>query len=312
MNTLEQVKLNEDVNSRVINAATLLEADLCVGELEFYENPDDDPEKQIGTLRERVQSVSCFRGDEMLDDIHAALTVRNAIAHLSDDAQPTHADKMLAATTLIDAIEKWRASGGDDADNWALESQGIDTTKNDSGTTNASTDMTTVIMLGVLWLVVSAGGFAFAVSQGDSDNMRTAILFSVGMLVLMPVIWLINSAEDFLDTPEKQEERERKKTRDRDELDGAIVRAAALLEVELRNSGNDRGAEQTLGELVQQCAAFKNVEDDDNYLRDLNFALGIRNSICHPVWEMTSTSERRRALQYIEQARRDANSSRTG
>ena len=81
------------------------------------------------------------------------------------------------------------------------------------------------------------------------------------------------------------------------ELDLQIIRAAALLESDLRKQITaDPG--ETLGALVQNIALFQK----NSFIRDLNFALKVRNKIAHWTDQPSTESEKERAVDYLVQA----------
>lgn len=78
------------------------------------------------------------------------------------------------------------------------------------------------------------------------------------------------------------------------DLEMRIISAAKLLEFELKKNGN-RFDGQSLGELCQTRNEF----EENGFIRDLNFAIGVRNGIAHPVEKESSEAERQRAAQYL-------------
>ncbi len=83
------------------------------------------------------------------------------------------------------------------------------------------------------------------------------------------------------------------------DLDSRVISAAALLEFELRPSGMGTDSDLTLGELVQQQPCFV----ANGFLRDINFALGIRNSIAHYTGQKAaSDNEKTRAAEHLIRA----------
>lgn len=114
MKTLAQIEKIADLDSRLINAAALLEAEL--------RPPAANTEQKIG-LGDLVQQEKCFAKDGFIRDINFALGIRNAIAHLSDGGEPSTDEKTRAAEYIIRAIKLVRQRTGKTADAAALESQ---------------------------------------------------------------------------------------------------------------------------------------------------------------------------------------------
>ena len=83
-----------------------------------------------------------------------------------------------------------------------------------------------------------------------------------------------------------------------DSVDSRIIRFAGLIEFILHETTAD-SSNATLGEMVQSCAILQK----DGCLRDVNFALGVRNSIAHPSRDNQPTSdEKDRASNYLNYA----------
>ncbi len=117
MKTVDQIKLTEDLDARVLNAASLLEMEL--------RNNASESDKTL-SLGELVQQFPNFAGnDEYPDDedseddslvpqsnilshVNFALGVRNAIAHWDFNHIPTEVDKEKAAKHLLQAIHRVR------------------------------------------------------------------------------------------------------------------------------------------------------------------------------------------------------------
>jgi hypothetical protein len=117
MKTLAQIEKISDLDSRVINAAALLEAEL---------RPPAANSKQEIRLGDLVQRQQCFAKDGFIRDVNFALGVRNAIAHLSNGVEPSSDEKMRAAEYLIRAIRLARKATGKNADTVASKSQVAD------------------------------------------------------------------------------------------------------------------------------------------------------------------------------------------
>lgn len=118
MKTLAQIEKISDLDSRVINAATLLEAELRSSA------GDSGQDKSLGEL---VQQQKCFARNGFIRDVNFALGVRNAIAHFSDGVEPASDEKTRAAEYLIRAIKLVRQETGRNADAAAAKSQVGDT-----------------------------------------------------------------------------------------------------------------------------------------------------------------------------------------
>ena len=114
MKTLAQIEKISDLDSRVINAAALLEAEL---------RPPAANSKQEIKLGDLVQQQRCFAKGGFIRDVNFALGVRNAIAHLSDGVEPSSDEKIRAAEYLIRAIKLTRKATGKNADEVAAKSQ---------------------------------------------------------------------------------------------------------------------------------------------------------------------------------------------
>lgn len=82
------------------------------------------------------------------------------------------------------------------------------------------------------------------------------------------------------------------------DLDSRVINAAALLEYELRLLESNSMPEATLGDLVQHHRALFS---HSTFVRDVNFALGIRNAIAHLKGAPTD-AEKSRAAEYLIQA----------
>lgn len=106
MKTLDQIENIDDLDSRVIHAAAVLEAEL---------RPRSAKANQELKLGELVQQQKCFAKNGFLRDVNFALSVRNAIAHPSDRVEPTSDEKARAAKYLIDAIKLVRQAANKDA-----------------------------------------------------------------------------------------------------------------------------------------------------------------------------------------------------
>lgn len=118
MKTLAQIEKISDLDSRVINAAALLEAEL---------RPPAANSKQEIRLGDLVQQQECFAKNGFIRDVNFALGVRNAIAHLSDGVEPSSDEKTRAAEYLIRAVKLVRQKTGKNADAAAAQSQVVDT-----------------------------------------------------------------------------------------------------------------------------------------------------------------------------------------
>lgn len=78
-----------------------------------------------------------------------------------------------------------------------------------------------------------------------------------------------------------------------------VIRAAALLEYVLRNTSIDVDPAMTLGQLVQEDVRL----NQSDFIRDVNFALGVRNNIAHNVDNpLPSLEEINRAFEYLVSA----------
>jgi hypothetical protein len=118
MKTLAQIEKISDLDSRVINAAALLEAEL---------RPPATNSKQEIKLGDLVQQQECFAKNGFIRDVNFALGVRNAIAHFSDGVEPSSDEKTRAAEYLIRAVKLVRQATGKNADAAAVQSQIVDT-----------------------------------------------------------------------------------------------------------------------------------------------------------------------------------------
>ena len=118
MKTLAQIEKISDLDSRVINAAALLEAEL---------RPPAADSKQKIMLGDLVQQQNSFAKNGFIRDVNFALGVRNAIAHLSDGGEPSSDEKTRAAEYLVRAIRLVRNATGKNADAVAAASQAGDT-----------------------------------------------------------------------------------------------------------------------------------------------------------------------------------------
>lgn len=117
MKTLAQIERLSDLDSRVINAAALLEYELrgaSGGDLEGV------------TLGDLVQQQAVFAEQGLLRDLNFALKTRNAIAHLYDGREPPESEKTRAAEYLVRAIALIRKTTGRDGDAAAVRSQSSD------------------------------------------------------------------------------------------------------------------------------------------------------------------------------------------
>jgi hypothetical protein len=114
MKTLAQIEKISDLDSRVINAAALLEAEL---------RPPAAKSKQEARLGDLVQQQRCFARNGFIRDVNFALGVRNAIAHFSNAVEPASGEKTRAAEYLIRAIKLVRQESGKSADAAAAKVQ---------------------------------------------------------------------------------------------------------------------------------------------------------------------------------------------
>ena len=118
MKTLAQIEKISDLDSRVINAAALLEAEL---------RPPAAHSKQEAKLGDLVQQQNCFETNGFIRDVNFALGVRNAISHFSGGVEPSSDEKTRAAEYLIRAVKLVRQATGKNADAAARQSQVVDT-----------------------------------------------------------------------------------------------------------------------------------------------------------------------------------------
>lgn len=82
------------------------------------------------------------------------------------------------------------------------------------------------------------------------------------------------------------------------DIDARIINASALLELELRKAMSSPGS-NSLGCLVQMFKPFQ----EDQFVKDVNFALGVRNAIAH--WKSRvdyTETERSRAADCLTRA----------
>lgn len=117
MKTLAQIEKISDLDSRVINAAALLEVEL---------RPPAANSRQEIKLGDLVQQEECFAKNGFIRDVNFALGVRNAIAHLSDGVEPSTEEKTSAAEFLIRAVKLVRQATGKNADAATAKSQVVD------------------------------------------------------------------------------------------------------------------------------------------------------------------------------------------
>ena len=117
MKTLAQIEKISDLDSRVINAAALLEFEL---------RPPAANSEQETKLGDLVQRQKCLAQNGFIRDVNFALGVRNAIAHLSDGVEPSSAEKTRAAEYLIRAVKLVRRATGKNADAAATQSHVVD------------------------------------------------------------------------------------------------------------------------------------------------------------------------------------------
>ncbi len=109
MTTLAQIQSIGDLDSRVINAGALLEAELRSKYSEAAE----------AGLGELAQMEPLFRNDAFIRDVNFAIGIRNGIAHINDGNRPRDDEKERSAKYMIKAIRMVRGenpNGLDDAD----------------------------------------------------------------------------------------------------------------------------------------------------------------------------------------------------
>lgn len=104
MKTLAQVQQLVDLDSRVINAAAILE-------YELRDEMNESPEKE--SLGEMVQQYKSFQTQGFIRDVNFAIGVRNSIAHLNDGVESSDKQKARAAEYLIKAVRLARQQTDD-------------------------------------------------------------------------------------------------------------------------------------------------------------------------------------------------------
>ncbi len=117
MKTLAQIQEIADLDSRVINAAALLEVEILAVEAQ------GDSTASLGEL---VQKQACFENNHFIRDVNFALGVRNSIAHWVNGVEPSLDDKKRAAEYLVKAIQLVCRSSGVRSGRAAEEAQDDD------------------------------------------------------------------------------------------------------------------------------------------------------------------------------------------
>lgn len=302
MKTLSQIESTGDVTSQIIHASTLLEADLL-----YHESASAEPL----TLRERVKDCPTFVRHGLIQEIFRALDVRNAIAHLSDDAQPTEEAKTRAVQQLVQAINVLRQEMQENADDDAVMSQ-IDAPE-------APSVFKFRLTVAAVWIMMLGACLLMSIDLSAKNSIRASriaespldrwqfendpleTMFSyvcIGMWVTLSTSAAFLSRKMYLDF-------QKDVAKAAGGIDVRVVRAVAFLEVELRRNAPE--SRLTVGELTQRNSVLSN--QANHFIRDVNFALGVRNRIVHysvdqddlPL-EEPSHEEKLRAIEYLTRA----------